>query len=30
MILILESVKSVEELYDCINEHEEELVDVVL
>ncbi|KAJ7864252.1 hypothetical protein B0H14DRAFT_3443600 [Mycena olivaceomarginata] len=29
-ILILESVKSVEELYDRINEHEEELVDVVL
>jgi hypothetical protein len=28
--LILESVKSVEELYDRINEHEEELVDVVL
>jgi hypothetical protein len=29
-ILIPESMKSVEELYDRINEHEEELIDVVL
>jgi hypothetical protein len=28
-ILIVENIRSVEDLYECINEHEEELVDVV-
>jgi hypothetical protein len=29
-ILIVENIRSVEDLYECINEHEEELVDVVV